>query len=91
MACVVEALDRKMGCMIPGHVDGFAMVRRLIRRIVDGVAEGQDIHLKLVFSDDSTYHSTRLGEPDVTIVFRKRSAEWRISDGIKPPYFCSHL
>lgn len=51
------------------------MVRSLIRRIVDSVAEGQKYHLKLVFSDKSTYHSTHLGDPDVTIIFRNRSAE----------------
>ena len=58
-----------------------AMVRTLIRRIVDSVAGGQKYHLKLVFSDNSTYHSTRLGEPDVTIVFRNRAAEWRMACG----------
>lgn len=57
------------------------MVRKLIRRIVDSVAEGQKYHLKVVFSDGSTYHSTRLGDPDVTIVFRKRAAEWRMALG----------
>lgn len=54
------------------------MVRAVIRRIVDSVAEGQKYHLKVVFSDNSTYHSTRLGDPDVTIIFRHRSAEWRM-------------
>lgn len=54
------------------------MVRALIRRIVDSVAGGQKYHLKIVFSDESTYHSTHLSEPDVTIIFRKRSAEWRM-------------
>lgn len=57
------------------------MVRKLIRRIVDGVAKGQKYHLKVVFCDNSTYHSTRLGEPDVTIVFRNRAAEWRMALG----------
>jgi cyclopropane-fatty-acyl-phospholipid synthase len=57
------------------------MVRRLIRRIVDGVAAGQKYHLKVVFSDRSTYHSTQAGEPDVTIVFRTRGAEWRMVFG----------
>ncbi|MGZ9003541.1 MAG: class I SAM-dependent methyltransferase [Burkholderiales bacterium] len=60
---------------------GWSPVRALIRRIVDTVAAGQKYHLKVVFSDESTYHSTRLGEPDVTIVFRKRSAEWRMALG----------
>jgi cyclopropane-fatty-acyl-phospholipid synthase len=59
----------------------FAMVRTLIRYIVDSVAEGQKYHLKLVFSDGSTYHSTRLGEPDVTIIIRNRAAEWRMALG----------
>ena len=57
------------------------MVRALIRHIVDGVAEGQKYHLKVVFADNSTYHSTRLGEPDVTIIFRNRAAEWRMVIG----------
>lgn len=57
------------------------MVRTLIRRIVDSVAEGQKTHLKLVFSDNSTYHSTHLGDPDVTIIFRNRAAEWRMALG----------
>jgi len=57
------------------------MVRALLRRIVDSVAEGGRCHLKLVFSDHRTYHSTRAGDPDVTIIFRKRSAEWRMAFG----------
>lgn len=52
------------------------MVRALIRRIVDGVAAGAKYHVRLVFSDETTYDTTRLGEPDVTIIFRKRTAEW---------------
>jgi cyclopropane-fatty-acyl-phospholipid synthase len=54
------------------------MVRALIRRIVDSVAGGQKYHLKVVFSDGTAYHSTHLGDPDVTIVFRRRAAEWRM-------------
>lgn len=54
------------------------MIRTLIRRIVDSVAEGQKYHLKVVFSDRSEYHSTRAGTPDVTIIFRNRSAERRM-------------
>jgi len=54
------------------------VVRALIRRIVHSVAQGQKYHLKVVFSDDSIYHSTLLGDPDVTIVFRNRRAEWRM-------------
>ena len=57
------------------------MIRALIRRIVDSVADGQKYHLKVVFSDGSTHHSTRLGDPDVAIVFRNRRAEWRMALG----------
>jgi hypothetical protein len=46
------------------------VVRSLVRRIVDGVAVGQKYHLKVVFSDRTTHDTTRLGEPDVTIIFR---------------------
>ena len=54
------------------------MVRTLIRRIVDSVAEGQKYHLKVVFSDNSVYHTTHPGDPDITIIFRNRAAEWRM-------------
>ncbi len=54
------------------------MIRALIRRIIDGVAEGQKYHLKAVFADGSEYHSIRPGQPDVTIVFRNRRAERRM-------------
>jgi len=57
------------------------MIRALIRRIVDSVADGGKYHLKAVFSGGSTYHSTRLGEPDVAIVFRNRAAERRMALG----------
>ena len=57
------------------------MVRALIRRIVDSVADGQKYHLKVVFSDNTTYDSTRLDDPDVTIIFRNRCAEWRMALG----------
>jgi len=57
------------------------MIRAMIRRIVDSVADGGKYHLKAVFSDGSTYHSTRLGEPDVAIVFRNRAAERRMALG----------
>ena len=53
-------------------------VRAIIRRIVDGVAAGQKYHLRVVFADLSTHDTTRLGDPDVTIVFRHRRAEWRM-------------
>ncbi|MGA8006841.1 MAG: class I SAM-dependent methyltransferase [Burkholderiales bacterium] len=57
------------------------MIRAVIRRIVDSVADGGKYHLKVVFSDGSTHHSTRLGEPDVAIVFRNRAAERRMALG----------
>ena len=60
---------------------GFSPARALIRRIVDSVADRGKYHIKLVFSDHSTYHSTRLGEPDVTILFRNHAAEWRMALG----------
>lgn len=52
------------------------VVRWLIRRIVDSVASGQKYHLRVVFSDNTLYDSTRLGDPNVTIIFRNRRAEW---------------
>jgi cyclopropane-fatty-acyl-phospholipid synthase len=64
-----------------GTVRAFGIARALIRRIVDRVAEGQKYHLKVVFSDNTTHHSTRLGDPDVTIIFRNRRAEWRVALG----------
>ena len=65
----------------PAGDGGSSMVRALIRRIVDSVADGGNYHLKVVFSDNSTYHSTRPGDPDVTVIFRNRSAEWRMALG----------
>jgi hypothetical protein len=67
------------------------MVRPLLRRIVDSVAEGSRCHLKLVFSDQITYRSTRAGDPDVTIIFRKRSAEWSMALGGVWEFFESHF
>lgn len=55
--------------------------RWLIRCIVDGVARGQKYQLRVVFNDGSTHQSTRLGKPDVTIVFRNRRAEWCMALG----------
>jgi cyclopropane-fatty-acyl-phospholipid synthase len=49
-----------------------------IRRIVDSVARGQKYHLRVVFADGSTHHSTPIGEPDVTITFRSPAAERRM-------------
>jgi cyclopropane-fatty-acyl-phospholipid synthase len=42
------------------------------------VASGQKYHLRVVFSDNTIHDSTRLGDPDVTIIFRHRRAEWRM-------------
>jgi len=67
------------------------MVRALIRRIVDSVADGGRYHLKVVFSDNSTYHSTRIGDPDVTIVLRNRRAEWRMALGGVFEFLESHF
>ena len=64
-----------------GRLRGVDIVRPLIRRIVDSVAEGQKYHLQVVFADGTTYHTTRLGEPDVTIVLRNCAAEWRMALG----------
>lgn len=61
--------------------DGSGIVRALLRRIVDSVAAGGNFHLRLVFSDHSIHDSRRAGDPDVTIIFRKRSAEWRMAFG----------
>lgn len=55
-----------------------SVVRALIRSIVDGVAAGQKYHIKVVFSDRTTHDTTRLGDADVTIIFRNRRAEWRM-------------
>jgi cyclopropane-fatty-acyl-phospholipid synthase len=57
------------------------MIRGLIRRIVASVADGGKYHLKVVFCDGSIFHSTRAGDPDVTIVFHRRRAEWRMALG----------
>jgi cyclopropane-fatty-acyl-phospholipid synthase len=57
------------------------VIHTLIRRIVDSVAASEGCHIEVVFADHGTYHSSRLGTPDVTIVFRKRSAEWRMALG----------
>jgi hypothetical protein len=47
--------------------------RSLIQRIVDSVANGQKYHLKVVFSDNSSYHSTRLGDLAVLSGRRRRN------------------
>lgn len=60
---------------------GLSVVQALVRRIVDGIAVGQKYHLRVVFSDNTTHDTTRLGDPDVTIIFRNRRAEWRMALG----------
>jgi hypothetical protein len=69
------------GGFAPSRPAGLFSVRALLRRIVDSIADTHKYHLKLVFSDNSSYHSSRAGEVDVTIIFRKRSAEWRMAFG----------
>jgi cyclopropane-fatty-acyl-phospholipid synthase len=68
----MTVVDSRTGDAAPG------VARSLIRRIVDGVASGQKYHLRVVFSDNTIHDSTRLGDPDVTIIFRNRRAEWRM-------------
>lgn len=59
-----------------GDAAQLGVTRSLIRRIVNSVASGQKYHLRVVFSDNTIHDSTRLGDPDVTIIFRNRRAEW---------------
>jgi cyclopropane-fatty-acyl-phospholipid synthase len=61
--------------------DRYSPARILIRRIVDSVADGRKYHLRVVYADGSTYDSTRLGQPDATIVIRNRRTEWRMALG----------
>ncbi|MGZ5105255.1 MAG: class I SAM-dependent methyltransferase [Usitatibacter sp.] len=65
----------------PARPRGSGLLRALIRHIVDGVADGQKYHLKVVFADGGEYHSTRVGDPDITIAFRNRRAERRMALG----------
>ncbi len=51
-------------------------VTTLLRRIFTRVAHGQSAVLHVVFAD-GTSHANRDGEPEVTIVFRTRTAERR--------------
>ena len=60
------------------HGAGFSPTRAIVRRIVDSVAAGQKYRLKVVFADGSVHHTSRPGDPDITIIFRTRSAEWRM-------------
>jgi cyclopropane-fatty-acyl-phospholipid synthase len=57
------------------------VIRALIRRIVDSVADRGKHRLRVVFADGRTQHSTGCGTPDVTIVLRTRAAEWRMALG----------
>ena len=67
------------------------MIRALIRRIVDTVADRGKYHLAVVFADGSAHHTTHMGEPDVTIVFRTRRAEWRMALGGVFEFLESHF
>jgi cyclopropane-fatty-acyl-phospholipid synthase len=55
--------------------------RTIVRRIVDGVAEGQPERLRVVFADGSVHVAPSPGDADVTIVLRNRRAEWRMAFG----------
>jgi hypothetical protein len=67
-------------------------VRALVRPIVDGVARGQGTHLEVVFSDGSTHHTAPGETPDVTIVFRRRAAEWRmVFEAAREIINCFHI
>lgn len=48
----------------------------ILRRIFKQISRGQNTSLRVVFADDGTY-SNREGEPDITIKFHTRAAEWR--------------
>ena len=63
------------------HEVSLSPARALVRYIVDSVAQGAKYHLKVVFADGSVHHTARRGTPDITIVFRRRSAEWRMALG----------
>lgn len=54
------------------------MTHYIIKKIFQRITKGQKYHLKIVFANGSTYENTRAGEPDITIIFRKASAEWRL-------------
>jgi len=53
----------------------FFTVRGIICRIVDDVVGGEACRVQVVFADGSTHSCNGNGDPDVTIVFRNRSAE----------------
>lgn len=57
------------------------MVRSIIRRIVNSVAEGQDCRLEAIFADGRTHVSPGIGSTVVSVVFRNRAAEWRMAFG----------
>jgi len=50
---------------------------RLVRRIVESVADGQKYHLRIVFSDNSTYDAARVGEPDDKTSRRRKGSGYR--------------
>jgi putative sterol carrier protein len=51
-------------------------VEWILRRIFKQISRGQNTSLRVVFADDGTY-SNREGEPDITIKFHTRAAEWQ--------------
>jgi hypothetical protein len=51
-------------------------VEWILRQIFKQISTGQNTSLRVVFADDGTY-SNRDGEPDITIKFHTRAAEWR--------------
>lgn len=51
-------------------------MKSLAQTIFAKVAEGQSTPLKVVFSDQTSFQN-REGDPEVTVVFRVRRAEWR--------------
>jgi cyclopropane-fatty-acyl-phospholipid synthase len=88
----VKRLARWRGKKTSPTVNGrLIMIRALIRRIVASVADCQKYHLEVVFSDGSAYHTTGCGDPDVTIVLRKRRAEWRMALGGVYEFLESHF
>lgn len=57
------------------------MIRKTIQGLVHDIAHGQKYRIRVVFANGSCYENTPTGQPDVTIIFRKRSAEWRMVCG----------
>jgi cyclopropane-fatty-acyl-phospholipid synthase len=55
-----------------------AQLQGILRQIFDKVARGQATVLRVVFSDGTTYHN-RDAAPDITIIFKTKSAEFRVA------------